>query len=246
MEEYGSVMESVPVKKPGFWEQLKFPLYFVVLLWAIHITSYLSGYNDVVWGIYPRTTFGLKGILFSPLIHANFKHLISNTVPMLVLGSILNYFYPRVALRSFWMIYLLTGVAVWLFARPGAFHIGASGVVYGLVAFIFWSGIFRRNLRSIVLAAIVTLLYSGMIVGILPNEEGVSWESHLMGGFVGIFTAYFYKEAIEEEERPELRKPEIPEEKQHFLDRDVFDQTRAERQQQQQQKGGNWFSDWTG
>jgi len=93
-----------------------------------------------------------------------------------------------VGMTSFFMIYIITGFSVWLFGRS-VYHIGASGVVYGLISFIFWSGVFRRNLKSIVLALIVIILYSGYLGGIVPNKEGISWESHLLGGIVGIVVA---------------------------------------------------------
>lgn len=131
------------------------------------------------------------------------------------------------------MIYLLTGLSVWIFGRR-VFHIGASGVVYGLVAFVFWMGIFRRSLKSIILALIVTVLYSGYFFGILPNQEGISWESHLLGGLVGIFTAYWFKELIESDEVVQAPSWENePASTQFFLDRDVFEKTKAERQQEQ-------------
>ena len=134
-------------------------------------------------------------------------------------------------MRAFWMIYLLTGLAVWIFARPVS-HIGASGVIYGLVSFIFWNGIFRRSLRSIMLAAIVVILYSGMFMGILPEQEGISWESHLLGSIVGIFTSFWFKSELEEEE---VRREDDPfaddrdQEKQFFLPRGIFEKTKAER-----------------
>ena len=156
---------------------------------------------------------------------------------MLVLSVMIIYFYPRVANRSMLMIYVLTGLAVWIFGRR-VFHIGASGVVYGLVSFVFWMGIFRRSLKSIILALIVTVLYSGYFLGILPNQEGISWESHLLGGIVGIFTAYWFKEQIELDE--EVQKPSWenePTRKQYFLDRDVFEKTKAEREQERNDSG---------
>lgn len=134
-------------------------------------------------------------------------------------------------MRAFWMIYFLTGAAVWLFARPVS-HIGASGVVYGLVAFIFWNGIFRRSLRSIILAAVVMLLYSGMFMGVLPDQEGISWESHLLGSLMGIFTSFWFKGELEDDEAEHRHDPFADErdvEKQYFLPRDVFEKTKAER-----------------
>lgn len=206
----------------------------VALLWIVHIiTSMLQ--LDMGWlGILPRKVSGLKGILFSPFIHDNFGHLFYNSMPMLVLVGMITYFYRRVAFKSIMMMTLLTGLAVWLFARQ-VFHIGASGVVYSLVTFVFFSGLFRRNIKSIILALVVTILYSGMVTGIFPNQEGISWESHLFGALVGLYVAYFFKDEVEQDdeagtENPWVRKPIFEEEEgQFFLDRDAFDKTKSER-----------------
>lgn len=213
---------------------LKFPFQFVLLIWGIHFLQVITSFDLGPYGVYPREFFGLRGIVFSPLIHDDLRHLLSNSAPLFVLSAMILYFYRRVAYRSMLMVYLLTGVAVWLFARS-VFHIGASGVVYGLVSFVFWSGVFRRSIKSIILALIVTFLYSGYFLGILPNQDGISWESHLLGGLVGIFTAYWYKEEIEadEEHQPPSWESE-QEEKTPFLDRDVFEKTKAERDQEKE------------
>lgn len=216
----------------------KLPIQFVLLLWLIHIFQFLTAFDFGFLGIYPREIFGLRGVLFSPLIHGDFHHLFSNSLPLLGTSIAILMFYKKVAIRSIIMIYLLTGLAVWGFARP-VFHIGASGVVYGLVSFIFWTGVFRRNIKSIVLSLIVTFLYSGYIMGILPNQEGISWESHLLGGIVGIFTSYWYKDEIEVDEEkyiPSWEREEqagMVEEERFFLNRDVFEKTRQERIQEQ-------------
>jgi len=132
------------------------------------------------------------------------------------------------------------------------YHIGASGVVYGLVAFIFWNGIFRRSLRSTVLALVVMVMYGGYFQGLLPDQEGISWESHLSGAIVGIFAAFFYKEELEiEEEQEKNYNPFVDEDDKNlrpFLDRDVFDKTKQERLQeklQQQAQENNSNAGWT-
>jgi membrane associated rhomboid family serine protease len=219
------------------FSSLKFPFQFILLIWGIHFIQVLTDFDLGTYGVYPREFFGLRGIIFAPLIHDDLRHLISNSAPLFVLSAMIIYFYRRVAFRSMLMVYLLTGVAVWLFARR-VFHIGASGVVYGLISFVFWSGVFRRSLKSIILALIVTFLYSGYFLGILPNQEGISWESHLLGGLVGIFTAYWYKEEIEadEEKQPPSWEGE-KEDSTYFLDRDVFKKTKTEREEQEEQEG---------
>ena len=171
-----------------FKESLSFPLTLLIVIWGVHIYFELSGMEKAYYGIFPRELWGARGILTAPLTHGSWAHIISNSAPLLFLSFLLFYFYSRIAVPAFALIYILTGIAVWLFARP-VYHIGASGVVYGLVSFIFWSGIFRKQVRSIILALIVTVLYSGMFLGVLPNEDGISWESHLLGAVVGIVVA---------------------------------------------------------
>ena len=214
----------------SFRESFMPPLFFVVALWLIHLFQEWTAFDLSYWGIYPRASFGLRGILFAPLLHGDWGHLASNSVPFLVLATMVVYFYPRVALRVFLLLYFITGFAVWLFARASVYHIGLSYVVYGLVSFVFWTGVFRRSVRSIVLASIVTLLYSGMIAGILPTTEiiqrNISWESHLLGAIVGVFLAYFYKEEIEEDEAdPSV----LQEEKRPYFAHNVFEKTKEER-----------------
>lgn len=233
-----------PKQKNPFFQSLRLPFKFILVIWGIHLIQLLPGIDLKFLGVYPRAFFGLKGILFAPLIHADFQHLIHNSTPFFVLSVMIMFFYKRVAVRSIIMIYLLTGLSVWLFARP-VFHIGASGVVYGLVSFVFWNGIFRRNLKSIVLALIVTFLYSSFLLGVLPNQEGISWESHLMGGIIGIFASFWYKDEIEKDEKKEVpsweREPQ-PTDHSFFLDRDVFDKTKEERKREQRNDLPDWFS----
>jgi membrane associated rhomboid family serine protease len=214
----------------SFKESFLPPLLFIFILWLIHFIQQLASFDWGSWGVYPREALGLRGILFAPLLHGDWGHLASNSVPFLVLATMVVYFYPRVALKVYFLLYFVTGFAVWLFARSGVFHIGLSYVVYGLVSFVFWTGIFRRSVRSIVLALVVTVLYSGMVSGILPTNEvlqrNISWESHLLGAIIGLFLAYFYKEEIEEDEAdPSV----LEEEKRYFFSRDIFDKTKEER-----------------
>ncbi|HHM20766.1 MAG TPA: rhomboid family intramembrane serine protease [Bacteroidetes bacterium] len=219
-------------------QSIRISLQFIVILWTIHFLQISTGWDFGRYGVFPREVFGLRGILLSPLIHSDIQHLFSNSAPLFFLSVMITYFYRRIALHSMLMIYLLTGLTVWLFGRR-VFHIGASGVVYGLVSFVFWMGIFRRSIKSVILALIVTILYSSYILGILPNQEGISWESHLLGGLTGIFTAYWYKEQMEADEETPPPPPsweKEPSEKQFFLERDVFEKTKWERERERKEK----------
>jgi len=168
------------------------PFIFVAVLWLVLLTEWLTGLEFVQWGLFPQRLDGLKGILFSPFIHADFKHLAANSLPLLALGSVLCYVYRDVAIKVVVLGWLMTGVWVWFFARD-AFHIGASGLVYMLGSFLFFSGLLRREPRMMALSMLVVFLYGSMVWGVLPIKDGVSWESHLMGAVAGAVLAVFYR-----------------------------------------------------
>ena len=187
-------------------------LSFTVFLWLILFIEWAGNFDFTGLGIYPRTLHGTIGILTAPLIHGGIFHLLSNTLPLILLGIGLFYFYHRIALEVFIWIYLTTGFWVWIIGRS-AYHIGASGIIYGLMSFILISGMIRRNVRSLAVSMAVFVLYSGMIYGIFPVEPHVSWESHLMGLLTGVVLAVFFRkepiyvgetdgEALEEEDEP--------------------------------------------
>jgi membrane associated rhomboid family serine protease len=168
------------------------PLLFPLVLWFVHLLSLLFSADLSKLGLLPRNFVGLLGIFTSPLIHADFSHLISNTIPLIVLGYIVFSFYPKVSYILFIFIYFFTGLLVWIFARQ-VFHIGASGVVYGFVSFLFFSGIFRRDNTSIALALVITFLYGGLVWGMIPGWKGISWESHLFGAITGLTASYLFR-----------------------------------------------------
>jgi membrane associated rhomboid family serine protease len=171
-------------------------LMIVASFWAVFIINELVIIDFNQFGIIPRRTEGLKGILFAPFLHGDFGHLMSNTVPMLVLTTVLFWFYRRVALRVLLLSTIMGGTLVWIFGRS-AFHIGASGVVFALVGFLIASGIFRKKIKALLIAIIIFLLYGGVVWGVLPTQPGVSWESHLFGFISGIFLAYVFRESKE-------------------------------------------------
>ncbi|MGD0582997.1 MAG: rhomboid family intramembrane serine protease [Bacteroidales bacterium] len=176
-----------------FLLSLLIPGIFVFLLWLVKISELLFETDLSFLGIYPLQLKGLPGILFSPLIHENFRHLVSNSLPLLMLGTGLFYFYSDVALKVSAWIYFLTGLFVWIGARD-AWHIGASGLVYGLASFLFFSGIIRRYFRLIALSLLVVFLYGSMIWGMVPElYKNVSWESHMLGFVAGIIMAIVYR-----------------------------------------------------
>ncbi len=229
----------------NIFKLIQFPIYLVASLWVIHILKVSGVLNFRTFGLLPRDVDGILGIFTSPFVHGSFQHLMSNSVPLFVMTLLIVFFYKRIAYQSILLIYVLTGLAVWSFARGNVIHIGASGVVYGLVAFVFWTGIFRRNVKSIILALIIVFLYSGLFLGIMPNQPGISWESHLFGGLVGILVAFWMKDDIEKDEKQEDPwKDEQPADK-YFLPRDTFEETLLERARRikEQEGDSSWTSD---
>jgi membrane associated rhomboid family serine protease len=168
------------------------PLTFPVLLWLIHLISFSFNIKLNFLGVLPRNISGIVGIITSPLIHGSFSHLISNTAPLIILGISIFYFYSKSAYRSFLLIYLGTGLLVWIFGRE-VYHIGASGVVYGYVAFLFFNGLFRKDNKSIALSLLVVFLYGGLVWGILPGMRGISWESHFFGSIMGLIASFIFR-----------------------------------------------------
>ena len=165
------------------------PLIFPALMWIVFLTLSYFKVSPAGLGILPRNLTGLMGIVTAPLAHADFSHIFSNTVPLVILGWAIFFFYPKVSYKVFVIVYFLTGILVWSFARQ-LYHIGASGIVYAFMSFLFFSGLFRRDNKSIALALIVVFLYGGIVWGILPGQKGISWESHLFGGIAGVFAAF--------------------------------------------------------
>ena len=181
----------------------------VVVLWLIKLTEFEYGFDFSGWGILPRNLNGLRGILFSPLIHGNFGHLAANTLPLLILTFSLFYFYRKFSYTIFILIYLFSGLFVWLGGRD-AMHIGASGIIYGLAAFLFLSGVLSRNIGLLTISLIVALIYGGLFWGIFPVKPEISWESHLWGAISGLALAALFRnpapqvpEETEEEDEPE-------------------------------------------
>ncbi len=171
------------------------PLILVAIMWVVFALDAI-GLNLNQYGIYPRHTSGLVGILVSPFLHGSLAHIMSNTLPMLVLSVLLFMFYPKLAVRILIFSTLIGGSLVWLFARS-AVHIGASGLIFSLLGFILASGIFRKQFKSIIIATIVFFVYGGVIWGVLPSDPRVSFEGHLFGFIAGILLAYLYRNTKE-------------------------------------------------
>lgn len=166
----------------------------VVAIWLVKLFEIEFGLDFSILGILPRELIGLRGMLFSPLIHSNLEHLAANSLPLLVLNFSLFFFYRKSAYPILILTYLFSGVFVWIGGRE-ALHIGASGIIYGLAAFLFLSGVISYNIRLLTISLIVTFLYGSMFWGIFPLKPEISWESHLWGGLSGFVLAWFYRKS---------------------------------------------------
>lgn len=176
-----------------FRDSVLYTFLFLLLLWGIRITEYYLKEDFGELGILPRTAEGSLGIFTGPLIHGDFYHLISNTFPLAILGIGVIYFYRQVAHLVIGIIYLVSGLAVWLIARD-AYHIGASGIVYGMMFFLLTSGFIRNDRRQLAISFVILLLYGGsMFSGLLPTDSSVSWEAHGMGALAGVFSALLFR-----------------------------------------------------
>jgi len=183
-------------EKIRLYKSIFYPALFVVILWLIKGADMIFDLGLNNYGLYPLEAKGLIGIFTCPLLHANLAHLFANSIPLLILGSFLFYFYRDIAWKTLGLLYLVTGIWVWVFARGGAAHIGASGVIYGLASFIFFSGIIRKETGLMVITLLVAFLYGGLIWGVFPQlfpNQPISWESHLMGLLAGLVLAIYFR-----------------------------------------------------
>ncbi len=161
---------------------------FVVVLWLIHLMNWAMDLDPLPFGVRPREWLGLIGIVAAPLVHGDFAHLIANSVPLLVLGAVMLFLYPHSTLRVLPAVYLGPGIVVWLFGRDSV-HFGASGLVYGLVSYVFVAGLLRRDRRAIAASLMVVMLYGSLAWGVLPIQPRMSWETHLAAAAIGVLMA---------------------------------------------------------
>lgn len=174
---------------------------FLAVVWAVFIFDRLLGLELVRFGLRPRDGVGLLGLITTPLLHGDIGHLASNSLPLFVGGVAILFLYPNAALRALPMMYVGSAALAWVFARPNI-HIGASGLVYGILAFVFVSGILRRDLRSVGVSLLIWFLYGSMLWGIFPVKQGMSWELHACGLFMGVVLAIAYRRR----DRPPLKR----------------------------------------
>ncbi|MCE3295853.1 MAG: hypothetical protein K0R65_1567 [Crocinitomicaceae bacterium] len=177
-------------------EAVMYPFLLLALLWSIFLLEGFYPGEFIQLGILPQQVSGLKGIVFSPLIHSpsDVMHLVNNSLPGAVLFGALVYFYRQVAAQVFFLSWILTGLFVWFFAQNnGSYHIGFSGMIYALAGFLFTSGTIRKFRPLQGISLFVAFIYGSMIWGIFPTQERISWEGHLSGLMIGVLLAFIYR-----------------------------------------------------
>ncbi len=200
---------------------IKIPLIFLIIIWGVKVFEILTQTSLAQWGVLPRDFEGLRGVFFMPFIHGDVMHAAHNSIPLFVLSAMLVYFYRKTSWFILEVGTLLTGVLTWLIANK-AYHIGASGVVYMLASYIFFSGVFRRNIKLMAVSLLVSFLYGSMIWSIFPFDfvvqDRVSWEGHLSGAIVGLLMAYrFRKIQIESQKKYSWEEETVEEEEPYWI-----------------------------
>jgi membrane associated rhomboid family serine protease len=171
---------------------LYLPALFVVLIWLVFGIDWLFELNLAQYAVEPRTFSGLVGLLTCPLLHGDLEHIAANSVSLFVLLVAARYIFPQIFLQIFVATYLFPGLITWFIGRP-ALHLGASGMIYALAAFMFISGVIRVNRYLLAVSLLVVFLYGSLFWGLFPIEQSISWEGHLGGALTGFFLALWYR-----------------------------------------------------
>lgn len=195
---------------------IMYPLLFVMLVWIAFWLELRFQFKFLRWGIYPLRLEGLLGIIFGPFIHGDLRHLFNNSVPLFALSATLFYFYRGIRWKVLLWGTLATGVLTWFIGRP-AMHIGASGVVYMLAAFLFFKGILSKRLQLIAISLIVVFLYGGLLWYLFPIDPKISWEGHVSGFVVGIALAFILKQNLVQNKKYAWERDDYDPEKDEFL-----------------------------
>lgn len=176
---------------------VKYPFLFLAIIWLLFWADITWNLDLYQFGISPRTVSGLKGILFAPLIHGDLGHIANNSLPVLILSSMIFYFYKPIAWPSILWIYFISGIWLWIGGRNNDvipnYHFGASTLIYGFASFLFFSGVFRKHKQLMMVSAFVAFTYGSITHGIFPFDTKISWEGHLFGAISGVLVAFSYR-----------------------------------------------------
>ncbi len=213
------------MKEDRFFVGLKNAGVITFIIALVFFCEQLFGWKLSYYGIIPRQAGGILGILTAPFLHGGWEHLISNLFSLFTLLVLINYFYERVSISVITSIWIGTGILVWIFGKQNTYHIGASGVIYGIISFLFFSGFFRGSVQSIMISLTVLFLHSSFFEGFMP-KEGISWQSHLYGALIGMVMSFIVKSVQEPWEKEEVANKEV---RNSYFRQDAFDLTKAER-----------------
>lgn len=173
-------------------KSLNFSVLLLIIIWSVKLFEIIFGYDFKQYGVLPRNFNGLIGILFSPLIHSDVNHLLSNSLPIIILCLLFFDFYSQIAKKIFIYLYFISGLWLWCIGRE-SFHIGASGLIYAMASFLFFSGILRKNTQLSAVSLLVIFIYGGLFWGLFPIYQNVSWEGHLTGFIAGILVSFIFR-----------------------------------------------------
>lgn len=193
-----------------------YPLMIVFAIWLVFWYQVGVDYSIKSFGIRPQKVEGLLGVVTSPFLHGDISHIYNNSIPLFVLSLALFYFYKKIAWKVILYGVLLSGLLTWFIAKSGN-HIGASGLIYVLVSFIFFKGIFAKHYRLIALSLMVIFLYGGMIWYVFPVKQGMSWEGHLSGLITGLIFALVFRKQVAKPERYKWEQPDYDEDNDPFM-----------------------------
>jgi membrane associated rhomboid family serine protease len=168
----------------------------LAVFWAVFVVNTLLGGALMVLGVIPRTTIGLRGILFAPFLHASLNHIVANSIPFVALGWMVmlrdkRHFIPVTVAGM-----IGSGLTAWLLGATGSVHIGASGVIFGYLGFLMLAGWYTRSFGSILLSVVVTVLWGGLVLGMMPGAPGISWQEHIGGFLGGVFAARTFRRSL--------------------------------------------------
>ena len=193
-----AIVKTERLQKKRIWLATIPAMVMCALIWLIFLIDFsqVLRFNFSLLGIYPRQWIGLSGVVFSPFVHGSFSHLISNTVPLLILITLLFYFYNQIAFKSLVYLWLLSGFFTWIIGR-NSYHVGASGLIFALVFFLFFSGLFRKYIPLVAVSMVVAFAYGSTVWSIFPITEyidvSLSWEGHLSGAIAGFIVALIFR-----------------------------------------------------
>jgi len=172
------------------------------VLVLVAIFALQGSFNWRPWSVAPLEAAGLLGILGAPLLHGSVEHVISNSIALLILGTLAGSVYPKATVRGLPFLWVGSGLGAWLLGDPGSHHLGASGVTHGLMFMLASLGLLRRDRAAIATGLIGLLFYGGMLMTILPHADGISWQSHMGGAFAGIIAALLFRHSDPRAPRP--------------------------------------------